>query len=990
MRAAASDPRALERLVRSAYRHAARYYVEVARNPSVTPAFVDERLALDTPELIAEAVVPGKAVLFVGLHFGSVEMAVIFLAFRVGETVTPMETIDDAGLQAYFERTRGVAGIRLVGLREARRELTHALRNGIPVGLVGDRDLTGGGTLVPLFGAPALMPMGPAMLAVETGVPTYGMTVRRAAEEGHFRGKIIPIDVPAEGTRRERVTTTMTRLAAAFEDLIADAPDQWWAVFFPIWPDLEAEAGADGDGDGRPPTTARAPEGPRHDRRRRRASAVRTCTSTRSPAMARPASPRSSTTSRHGPTSTSSPSPITSGSMRRSRHRRSPATAACAPRSSSARRSPRSAATCWGSISTARSGPTARSGHRSWPCMRPAVWPSRPIRWSHTRSVPKAGCCAASSTTRILPPGPMPSRRSTRPVSASRGIAASSASPMTTAWPMSATATPTHSRRSGPAGRPSPARTAAELRHAIETGSTEHGGTFHETTGQLGTFGHQLRKRGRDARDEVAGRVRRDGTGRDHGYPGRAPPTAALRIRSRARGHGAPMKIGLVCPYIYPERGGVAQHVQHLYENLRLRGHDVRIITASHGPQRASEGDILRIGVGFSVPLNGSIGTLTFSPRYVSQVRELLDRERFDVLHLHEPFVPLLSLFLLRESRSVNIATFHAYAGFSPSYEVGSRVMKDHAARLHGRIAVSAAARHFIDRFFPGDYKIIPNGVDIPRFAGAVPLARWQDGTPNVLFVGRHEPRKGLLDLLKAHRILRRTGYENRLLIVGSGPQEREARRYVATRGLQAVEFLGRVTDAEKAQLFRTADVFASPATGGESFGIVLLEAMAAGAPIVASDIHGYKGVVRRGREGLLVPPHEPKELATAIARLLDDPHLRAEMSAAGRARAEQFSWPRVTAKVDDYYGFVIRRLAATGQLPEDFRSPVPQAPPVRARLSCRRTSPTHRALQALRASRRWSAATPRSNRRPQAGHRQGKQQHRQGRCEERRVRRSG
>jgi phosphatidylinositol alpha-mannosyltransferase len=324
------------------------------------------------------------------------------------------------------------------------------------------------------------------------------------------------------------------------------------------------------------------------------------------------------------------------------------------------------------------------------------------------------------------------------------------------------------------------------------------------------------------------------------------------------------VKIGLVCPYIYPENGGVAQHVRHLYENLRLRGHDVRIITASHGPQRASEGDILRIGVGFSVPLNGSMGTLTFSPRYLGQVRDLLERERFDVLHLHEPFVPFLSLFLLRESRSVNVATFHAYAGFSPSYELGSRVMKAHAARLHGRIAVSAAARHFIDRFFPGDYKVIPNGVDVPRFAGAVPLARWQDGTPNVLFVGRHEPRKGLLDLLKAHRILRKTGYEERLLVVGSGPQEREARRYVATRGLKAVEFLGRVSDAEKAQLFRTADIYASPATGGESFGIVLLEAMAAGAPIVASDIHGYKGVVRRGREGLLVPPHEPKELATA------------------------------------------------------------------------------------------------------------------------------
>jgi Glycosyltransferase len=205
---------------------------------------------------------------------------------------------------------------------------------------------------------------------------------------------------------------------------------------------------------------------------------------------------------------------------------------------------------------------------------------------------------------------------------------------------------------------------------------------------------------------------------------------------------------------------------------------------------------------------------------------------------------------------------------------------------------------------------------------------------PNVLFVGRHEPRKGLLDLLKAHRILRKTGSGNRLLIVGSGPQEREARRYVATRGLQAVEFLGHVSDAEKAQLFRTVDVFASPATGGESFGVVLLEAMAAGAPIVASDIHGYKGVVRRGREGLLVPPHEPKELAAAIARLLADPELRAQMSAAGQIRAEEFSWPRVAARVEEYYGFVIRRLASTGSLPVDFQATVPQAPPLRVRPS--------------------------------------------------------
>jgi phosphatidylinositol alpha-mannosyltransferase len=387
------------------------------------------------------------------------------------------------------------------------------------------------------------------------------------------------------------------------------------------------------------------------------------------------------------------------------------------------------------------------------------------------------------------------------------------------------------------------------------------------------------------------------------------------------------MKIGLVSPYVYPLPGGVTEHVRHLYENLRKRGHDVRIITSSHGLQRSSQGDIIRIGKGFSMPANGSVGTITLSPRFMSQVRDVLDDERFDLLHFHEPFVPFLSPIVLRLSTSVNVATFHAYGGFSPAYEFGSRVLGGYAERLHGRIAVSAAARHFIDRYFPGDYKVIPNGVDVDRFRRAVPIARWQDGTSNILFVGRHEPRKGLIELLKAFRILRSTGCECRLLVVGSGPQEREARRYVLTRRLRGVEFLGRVTDDEKAQLYKTADVYVSPATGRESFGIVLLEAMAAGTAIVCSDIHGYKGVVRRGREGLLVPPRKPKALAAAIGTLIADPELRERMGAEGEARAAEFSWERVTAKVDDYYGFVIRRLAAQGQLPPGFRATVPASP---------------------------------------------------------------
>jgi phosphatidylinositol alpha-mannosyltransferase len=387
------------------------------------------------------------------------------------------------------------------------------------------------------------------------------------------------------------------------------------------------------------------------------------------------------------------------------------------------------------------------------------------------------------------------------------------------------------------------------------------------------------------------------------------------------------MKIGLVSPYVYPLPGGVTQHVRHLYENLRLRGHDVRIISSTHGLQRASEGDVIRVGRGFSMPANGSVGTLTVSPRFRSQVQEMLQQEQFDLLHFHEPLVPFLSPIVLRESRSVNIATFHAYSGFSPAYELTSRLLGPIVSRLHGRIAVSAAARHFIDRYFPGDYKVIPNGVDVDFYRRAVPIARWQDGTYNLLFVGRHEPRKGLLDLLKAYRLLRKSGIRCRLLITNTGPQEREARRYVMTRRLGDVEFLGRVSDAEKAQLFRTADVYVSPATGGESFGIVLLEAMAAGAPIVCSDIHGYKGVVRRGEQALLVPPREPKPLAAAISRLLADPDLRARMSAKGMERAQEFSWERVTAKVDDYYGFVIRRLAAQDQLPEHFSAEVPPSP---------------------------------------------------------------
>lgn len=240
--AAADDPRALERLVRAAFRHSARYYLEVARTPCVTAEEIERRLVVETPEAVAEAFGSGRPVIFVGLHFGAIELPALFLASRVGRAVAPMETIADEGLQDFFVRTRGAAGVRIVGLREARRELLNALRDGTSVGLVGDRDLTGGGLPVPLFGAPANLPLGPAMLGVESGAPLYVVGVRRVAR-ARYRGGVEPVPVPADGTRRERVTAVMTALAAAFERTVATAPEQWWAVFFPIWPDLEAAHG---------------------------------------------------------------------------------------------------------------------------------------------------------------------------------------------------------------------------------------------------------------------------------------------------------------------------------------------------------------------------------------------------------------------------------------------------------------------------------------------------------------------------------------------------------------------------------------------------------------------------------------------------------------------------------------------------------------------------------------------------------------------------
>jgi KDO2-lipid IV(A) lauroyltransferase len=242
IRAAATSDRALERIVRSAFRHFVRSYLDMARLPGQTGADLREKLVIDTPDVVEDAFrVPGP-LLFVSLHFGAVEYPALYVAARTGTQVTaPMETLDDPALQTWIVRSRGSVGIEFVTLRDARRALTAALEQGRPVGIVADRNVAGGTIDVPFFGVKAPLPMGPGLLAVEHGLPIWVAAVRRT-RDGRYRGQLRRVDVPTEGTRRARLMAAMAGLTRAMEEAVAEAPEQWWAAFSPIWPDLDPEA----------------------------------------------------------------------------------------------------------------------------------------------------------------------------------------------------------------------------------------------------------------------------------------------------------------------------------------------------------------------------------------------------------------------------------------------------------------------------------------------------------------------------------------------------------------------------------------------------------------------------------------------------------------------------------------------------------------------------------------------------------------------------
>ena len=385
------------------------------------------------------------------------------------------------------------------------------------------------------------------------------------------------------------------------------------------------------------------------------------------------------------------------------------------------------------------------------------------------------------------------------------------------------------------------------------------------------------------------------------------------------------MKIAMVSPYDFAWPGGVNAHVTQLSAELRARGHCVRVIAPHSAARAASPAGVddsnQFIPMGRTVPLSagGSTARVSLAWWLYPRIRGLMARESFDIVHLHEPLAPLLPLLVLHHSNSVNIGTFHAYSDRQRLYRWSRTALRRWQRRLHGRIAVSPAAQSFVAPHFPQrSYRVIPNGIDYRRFAAARPLSGLRDGKTNILFVGRKDERKGLRYLLAAFARLRAQRNDLRLVIVGPGAPDKDSARILddlggADGGAGAVAVVGEVPGDELPRYYASADVFCSPATGGESFGIVLLEAMAAGAPVVASDIDGYRDIIRHGDNGLLAAPRNPDAIATAIARVADRPGLAGRLSAAGRSAALDYRWQRVASDVESYYQDCIQEAKAVG-----------------------------------------------------------------------------
>src|SRR4051794_16436982 len=434
------------------------------------------------------------------------------------------------------------------------------------------------------------------------------------------------------------------------------------------------------------------------------------------------------------------------------------------------------------------------------------------------------------------------------------------------------------------------------------------------------------------------------------------------------------MRVALVSPYSYTYPGGVGRHVEALAQELMELGHEVRLLVPYDPDDRIARvthrgarpqprplpDHVVPMGRTLGLPMNGAVSNLATFPKSVGLLGRELRHGGYDIVHVHEPNAPYLSWYATEASKAPVVATFHTYSTsglvnrFAASF-VGARRLY---SKLSARIAVSEAAQWTAQRYYGGRYRIVPNGVDLSA-------ARADDTRPHeelrIVFVGRAEERKGLPVLLRAFEALRGVGVPAKLTV--AGPTAEEVEPLLLDR--EGIEIAGQVDEDTKWRLLGAADVLCAPSLGGESFGMVLTEAFASGTPVVASDIAGYRDVVRNGRDGVLVPVGDAVALGETLLELASDPARRRRMSEAAVESAERFAWPNVAREVEAVYeealgmperdGRVARAAQRLGAVPTE---PGPRVGPKRLPSLEPKHAPAPRGRKVARAARRVLVTT--------------------------------
>jgi len=360
------------------------------------------------------------------------------------------------------------------------------------------------------------------------------------------------------------------------------------------------------------------------------------------------------------------------------------------------------------------------------------------------------------------------------------------------------------------------------------------------------------------------------------------------------------VRIGIVCPYSLDVPGGVQNHVKDLAEALISRGHHVSVLAPSEETDLPPY--VVPAGRAVPVPYNGSVARVSFGPVVASRVRRWVRDGRFDVVHLHEPASPSLSLIALWAAECPVVATFHTSNVRSRAMSASASILRPSLEKISARIAVSEYARDTLVNHIGGEPVVIPNGVYVDRYTSASARPEWQGESGTVCFVGRlDEPRKGFALMAAAFNEVAAGRPGLRLLVVGGGDVD-AARQRLTPAVRDQVQFLGRASDEDKATALRSADVYVAPNTGGESFGIVLVEGMAAGATVLASDIPAFRRVLADGELGVLFRSEQVPSLAAELAALLDDPARRSALDAAAAGAVRRYDWSAVAAQVEQVY----------------------------------------------------------------------------------------